>query len=262
MAVGDHYNPLGGQAIPVIRPTADMVAPPSPGRGTSRLAPIVSFWNRRTRWRPLNERPNDLRFVHSALRRIGWRGQRLGFRRRFVTPLASDDYAEYRDQGFLDKLEITLTRQPLLDFWPIGGPQWDALGRAEAKVILVEAKSHLGELTSACAAGSASLAKIQRAFGIVKKGIGAEADANWTAPYYQYANRLAHLFLLRELNGIDAELVLLCFVNDHAMRGPPSSGRWLLAFEQVHHRLGIPQHSIFEHVHHVFIDVTEIPKVT
>ena len=132
------------------------------------------------------------------------------------------DAYEYRDQGFLDKLGITLDRQPLPTFWPTGGPQWDALGRTNSGVILIEAKAHLNELTSTCAAGPISLARIQQSFGLVKRAIGAHEHACWTTPYYQYANHLAHLFLLRELNGINAELVLLCVLNDHEMRGPTS----------------------------------------
>jgi hypothetical protein len=43
------------------------------------------------------------------------------------SPLKSDDYAEYRDQAFLDRLDIKLEKEPLNQFWPIRGPQWDAL---------------------------------------------------------------------------------------------------------------------------------------
>jgi hypothetical protein len=38
---------------------------------------------------------------------------------------------------------------PRNEFWPIGGPQWDALGRSSSgKLFLVEAKSHISELIS------------------------------------------------------------------------------------------------------------------
>jgi len=43
---------------------------------------------------------------------------------------------------------------------------------------------------------------------------------NWTQSLYQYANRLAHLYLLRELNGIPAFLVFAYFVDDQEMHGP------------------------------------------
>jgi len=43
----------------------------------------------------------------------------------WVSPLASDVYAEYSDQGFLDRLGITLKDYPLKALWPARGPQWD-----------------------------------------------------------------------------------------------------------------------------------------
>jgi hypothetical protein len=41
----------------------------------------------------------------------------------WVSPLESDDYAEYRDQGFLNRLRITLDDYPFKAFWPAPGPQ-------------------------------------------------------------------------------------------------------------------------------------------
>ncbi len=38
---------------------------------------------------------------------------------------------------------------------------------------------------------------------------------NLTKGFYQYINRLAHLYLLRVLNKIPAYLVFVYFVNDH-----------------------------------------------
>src|SRR3954468_12280315 len=67
----------------------------------------------------------------------------------WLSPVASDDYAEYRDDAFLERLDITLPVRGLSSWWPRGGPQWDALGRAESgEVVLVEAKAHLNELYS------------------------------------------------------------------------------------------------------------------
>jgi len=45
----------------------------------------------------------------------------------WLSPLADDEYAEYRDQPFLDLLGAKLTKKELKDFWPSQGPQWDAL---------------------------------------------------------------------------------------------------------------------------------------
>src|SRR5262245_860866 len=58
------------------------------------------------------------------------------------SPLAADEYAEYGDEAFLARRGVTLTKRPLSTFWLRGGPQWDALGRAElGEVILVEAEA-------------------------------------------------------------------------------------------------------------------------
>jgi hypothetical protein len=181
---------------------------------------------------------------------------------RWVSPLADDDCAEYRDQGFLDKLGISLSRYSLTDFWPSGGPQWDALATTPTGVVLVEAKAHLNELGSKCAAGSVSLARIQESIRLVQRGIGLVGDADWTTQYYQYANRLAHLYLLRELNGIETDLVLLCFLNDHEMRGPQQKQQWLDAFDAVDGRLSIQPHPLLRHVHHVFVDVVGMEKLS
>lgn len=45
----------------------------------------------------------------------------------WLSPRADDDYVEYRDEAFLDLLGIKLTKTKLKNFWPKGGPQWDAL---------------------------------------------------------------------------------------------------------------------------------------
>jgi hypothetical protein len=44
----------------------------------------------------------------------------------WLSPKVKDDYAEYRDQAFLDLLGIKLRKRKLKDFWPNRGPQWDA----------------------------------------------------------------------------------------------------------------------------------------
>jgi hypothetical protein len=179
---------------------------------------------------------------------------------KWVSPLADDDFAEYRDQGFLTKLGITLPKHSLAEFWPPLGPQWDALATTPTGVILVEAKAHINELGSKCAAGPVSLVRIQDSLRAVQSGMGIADCVDWTSQFYQYANRLAHLYLLRELNGIEADLVLLCFLNDHEMRGPTSKQQWLDAFDGVNRILGINSHSLLRHMHHLFIDVSELKE--
>jgi len=53
------------------------------------------------------------------------------------SPLQSDDYAEYRDEDFLKKLEIlSRIKYSLKDFRPNNGPQWDALGVSGDEIII------------------------------------------------------------------------------------------------------------------------------
>ena len=101
------------------------------------------------------------------------------------------------------------------------GPQWDALGRTldqkdRKAFILVEAKANVPEVVSFCAAKdeeslktiSASLAKTQRWLNCL------EPRVDWKCGFYQYANRLAHLYFLKEKAHKEAYLVFLYFVND------------------------------------------------
>jgi hypothetical protein len=41
----------------------------------------------------------------------------------WVSPLEDDEYAEYRDQQFLDRLDVQLPNTQLKYFWPRYGPQ-------------------------------------------------------------------------------------------------------------------------------------------
>ncbi len=67
----------------------------------------------------------------------------------WVSPVQNDDYAEYRDADFLDRLSITLPGRALSTFWPNLGPQWDGLATTSRdEVLLVEAKANLPEVKS------------------------------------------------------------------------------------------------------------------
>ena len=79
----------------------------------------------------------------------------------WLSPLASDGYAEYQDSDFLNRLGVTLpanflpTGRALQDFWPERGPVWDGLGKSgEGHLILIEAKAHISEIASPSSAAS------------------------------------------------------------------------------------------------------------
>src|SRR5258706_9348675 len=83
----------------------------------------------------------------------------------WLSPLASEDYVEYRDEAFITKLGLSLKHRPLGEFWPTRGPVWDGLARtAMGDLLLVEAKGHIPEMVSpASKASPASLKLIEKA---------------------------------------------------------------------------------------------------
>ena len=178
---------------------------------------------------------------------------------QWLSPLKEDNYAEYRDEACLKLLKITLNSYPLNDFWPKNGPQWDALGKSTSgKLFLVEAKSHIPELISTLKASNpASADKIQRSLEQTRKSFGAKSDFDWSKIFYQYANRLAHVDLLRR-NGLSAYLLFVYFLNDSEMGGPESAEEWKGAIQLIHRCLGLRKHLLKDFVADIFVDVKSI----
>lgn len=178
----------------------------------------------------------------------------------WLSPLEEDGYAEYRDQEFLDLISTKLERVPLESFWPRGGPQWDGLGKSSlGKLFLVEAKSHIRELISTVKAEDEdSLSKIRESLDKTKRFLNSKTEADWSVGFYQYTNRLAHLYLLRELNHLPAYLVFVYFTNDTEMGGPETVGEWEGAIKLMRSYLGIGRHRLQKSVLNVFIDVRDL----
>ena len=174
----------------------------------------------------------------------------------WLSPKVEDGYAEYRYQAFLDLLGIKLTKTKLQDFWPNRGPQWDALGRlGNEAYFLVEAKAHVSEIISSCQAKSPkSKALIKKSLNKTQKYLGLKPNIDLTEGFYQYANRLAHLYLLRVLNDIPAYLVFVYFINDHTHL-PTTKAEWAGALKLMHSFLGSQNHKLSKYVIDVFIDV-------
>ena len=124
----------------------------------------------------------------------------------WASPLAADDYAELRDGDFFDSVGLGDFKKQLTLFWPTNGPCWDALAKITTTIpnsvpiaILVEAKSHIPEIYgSGCQASPGSRTQIETALARAKKWCGAKEEGNWTGPLYQSANRIAHLYFIRE----------------------------------------------------------------
>jgi len=177
------------------------------------------------------------------------------------SPLQSDDYAEYRDRDFLKKLGIlNKMKYPLSDFWPDNGPQWDALGVSGDEIILVETKANIPEIVSpGTKAETDSRRKIENSLNEVKKYLSISDTIDWTGTFYQYVNRIAHLYYLREKNKIKAHLLFIYFINDVSVNGPKTKDEWLGAIQTMECYLGLDKkHKLRKYIHDIFIDVNDL----
>lgn len=174
---------------------------------------------------------------------------------RWVSPLEDDDWAEYRDGAFLERIGLSRLQPALREFWPARGPQWDALGVAGDDVYLVEAKAHRNEMSSdGSASAEASVELIHRSLDATKAAMGVTGGVDWYSGHYQLANRLAHLHFLRQ-RGVKAHLVFVYFTEDEDMSGPASKGAWADAIGAAWRHLGLPTNESVPDVTELFIDV-------
>jgi hypothetical protein len=180
----------------------------------------------------------------------------------WLSPLREDGYAEYYDQDFLNRLGLTKLPKPLTTFWPRSGPRWDALAKtANGRVLLVEAKAYVEESVDFASRASSpeSLAQINRALEEAKEGFGARYEAPWASPFYQTANRLAHLYFLHRENGVDAWMLFLYFANASDVPEPCTVENWEGAIRLTNKCLGLPAHLLEQHVGHLVWDCSEFP---
>ena len=84
-----------------------------------------------------------------------------------------------------------------------------------------------------------SIRRITEALGQTARWLGLDATPpSWLSGFYQTANRLAHLFFLRELCGVGADLVFLLVVEDPTHRAT-ARGAWETAWSQMWERMGL-----------------------
>lgn len=173
----------------------------------------------------------------------------------WCSPLVDDEHSEYSDGDFLRILGLDHLQDQLKDFWPRNGPQWDALGKAGNKIFLVEAKANIPKIGSSCAAKSPkSIAMIEKAINDTKSILTVADGKGWLNGFYQYANRLAHLYFLREICGVDAKLVFVYFCGD-STHIPTSIDEWELALANQKRSMGL---SKLDNVSELFISCTEL----
>jgi len=185
----------------------------------------------------INRKPE---LLLGALRRSGAISPRAAVKWR--SPL-EPEFREYRDKSALEKAGVVDLKKPLKDFWPARGPVWDALGiTSDGYPLFLEAKAHIAEAASpASRASPTSFQLIGRSLHEARRFYAPKATATWSNLFYQYANRLAHQYFLRELNGVPSTLVFLYFVNADDMLGPMSEEEWHGAVRLIHVVLGLPK---------------------
>lgn len=180
----------------------------------------------------------------------------------WTSPIEQDDFAEYRDNDFLVKVGLDPTEIKLDDFWPAKGPQWDALAKTTGgHVILVEAKANIPELVSpATGAKKKSKCLIDYSLCETKKYLNITNDIDWSGKFYQYTNRLAHLYFLREKCKEQAYLINIYFIGDKTVSGPKTKQEWDGALKVLHTYLGLTRHRLSEYMTDIFIDVKDLKQ--
>ncbi len=103
-----------------------------------------SSTKRGNQWWPqvlVNEQPESLKHKPAAI--LGIQPQEI----HWLSPLKEDDYSEYSDIDFIDRLGISLDEVPVGSFWPGRGPVWNGLGKTDrGDKILVEAKARMPKI--------------------------------------------------------------------------------------------------------------------
>jgi len=178
----------------------------------------------------------------------------------WTSPLEQDDFAEYRDNDFLLKVGLDPNRINLDKFWPTRGPQWDALAKTKnGKIILVEAKANIPELVSpATGAKKKSKCLIDNSLCETKKYLNITNDIDWSGKFYQYTNRLAHLYFLREKCKEQAYLINIYFIGDKTVLGPKTKQEWDGALKVLKTYLGISRHKLSKYTADIFIDINDL----
>lgn len=180
------------------------------------------------------------------------------------SPLQGDEFREFRDQAALSLAGVTSLKRPLATFWPARGPVWDGIGvTAAGWPVFVEAKAHIAEAASpGTRASEASRLRIKQSLEEARRFYAPQATSEWSDIFYQYANRLAHHYFVREANAIPSVLVFVYFTNAADMKGPMTADEWNGAIRLIHAVLGLPHDLRSRGVFDAFVDVRQLPLPT
>ena len=142
------------------------------------------------------------------------------------------------------------------------GPQWDALAVGEKKeVFLVEAKANIEEIVSpGTGASRTSKSLIRKSLQETKEYLNIKKDTDWSGTFYQYTNRLAHLYFLWK-NKVKAYLLFIYFIGDSSFTDkytPGTRAEWEAALLVMKTFFGVKQHKLNKFIMKLFIDVKDI----
>jgi hypothetical protein len=155
----------------------------------------------------------------------------------WLSPLAGDDNHEYqlnRPEGkaLCEKLGLPTCDDAFWDFWPKTGrgPVWDAIGltRDGSTIVLVEAKSYVGETNSKLGATATdSINSITTALEETFHTFPGGTFDKWLYGNYQMANRLTFLKKLNDISAQTGKLVKLVYLNfENDPKNPTNSKAW------------------------------------
>ena len=90
--------------------------------------------------------------------------------------------------------------------------------------------------------------------------MGVKNNIDWSGKFYQYTNRLAHLYYLRIKHGKVAYLVNIYFTGDKSVNAPDTSGEWKAALQVLYSYLGLSRHKLSKYMADIFIDYNDLKK--
>jgi len=125
--------------------------------------------------------------------------------------------------------------------------------------LLIEGKAHISEVLSTIQASNPnSVNLIEESLARTRRELGVRTKNPWTTPFYQYANRVAHLHFLKNLNSIKSYLIFVNFVGDKEMGGPENEQEWVGVNNLIHSYLGIGKINLKPFMADICIDVAEL----